>query len=104
MAKKIKVKKVANDIHPEQPMIKDPHGVLRFKQNAIIGWLFDSGRLDLNLIATLPFSTEDRRQIAQLLGYSVCGYLDLSYVYEDEDYANAVWDKMKVICQDDNNQ
>jgi len=28
----------------------------------------------------MDFSDEDRMQFAQLIGYSVCGYRDLSYV------------------------
>lgn len=66
--------------HPMQPMEFDRDGVLRFKKNAIIDWLFNTGRLDLNLIAATEFSDEDQRQLAQLLGYSVSGYGDLSYV------------------------
>lgn len=70
--------------HPMQPLIKDKEGVIRFKKNAIIDWMFQSGKLDLNEIAVLPFSDEDRTQLAQLLGYSICGFSDLSYVSDDD--------------------
>jgi len=68
--------------HPTQPVFYDELGVLRFKPNAIINYLFDTGRLSLNSLATIPFPAEDRAQIAQMLGYSVSGYRDLSYVSE----------------------
>ena len=66
--------------HPMQPIEFTKDGVIRFKQNRIIQWLFESGKLDLNQIAIMPFSDEDRIQLAQLLGYSVDGFGDLSYV------------------------
>lgn len=65
--------------HPMQPIALDKDGVARFKSNAIVEWLFDAGKLDLNEIACMDFSKQDRMQIAQLLGYSVSGFGDLSY-------------------------
>lgn len=67
-------------LHPMQPVSLDKDGVMRFKPNQIINHLFDTGKLDLNQLATMKFSNNDREQIAQLLGYSVSGYGDLSYV------------------------
>jgi len=75
--------------HPIQPLEKDAHGILRFKQNAIVRFLLDSGPNDMNKLAMMPFSQEDRQQFAQLIGYSLCGYGDLSYV-SDDDYNAAV--------------
>jgi hypothetical protein len=72
MTKKIK--------HPMQPIVYDEHGVIRFKQNSIIDYLFKTRKLDLNELAMMDFPAEDRMQIAQLLGYSVSGYGDLPYV------------------------
>jgi hypothetical protein len=69
--------------HPIQPMVTDAHGVIRFKENAIVRYLLDNGGIDLNKIALLPFSGEDREQFAQLIGYSVSGFGDLSYVRAD---------------------
>lgn len=64
-----------------QPLYIDENGTVRFKHNAIISYLFDSKKpLDLNEIACMPFSAQDREQLSQLLGYSVGGYADLSYV------------------------
>ena len=39
-----------------------------------------AGRLDLNGLHTMSFSQEDREQFAQLMGYSISGYHELSYV------------------------
>jgi hypothetical protein len=66
--------------HPIQPLVTDKQGVLRFKANAIVRFLLDAGPYDLNKLALMPFSDEDRRQLAQLIGYSLSGYGELSYV------------------------
>ena len=65
--------------HPTQPVIMDANGVHRFKRNTIISHLYSIGKIDLNAIACEQFPIEDRRQLAQLLGYSVSGYGELSY-------------------------
>lgn len=65
--------------HPMQPVVVDDDGVHRFKKNAIVGFLLDAGPFDLNKLALMPFSDEDRTQFAQLIGYSVSGAGDLSY-------------------------
>lgn len=65
--------------HPMQPVVVDEHGVKRFKANAIVRYLLDTGGSDMNKLACLSFSDEDREQFAQLIGYSVGGFCDLSY-------------------------
>lgn len=65
--------------HPIQPLEKDKSGVLRFKENAIILYLLDKGGIGLNDLAIVDFSQEDREQFAQLIGYSLGGFGDLSY-------------------------
>jgi len=65
--------------HPVQPTVTDEHGVLRFKANAIIRHLIDYGSISLNDIAVMNFDNDDRQQLAQLIGYSVDGYADLSF-------------------------
>ncbi len=65
--------------HPMQPLVLDD-GVVRFKSNAIVRFLLDHGGYDLNRLALLHFTDEDRAQFAQLIGYSVSGWGDLSYV------------------------
>lgn len=69
--------------HPMQPIFLDDRGVARFQPNAIITWGFTNGRVDLNALATLGFPDQDWEQLAQLLGYSVDGFADLSYVSDD---------------------
>ncbi len=68
--------------HPIQPVVlvgESDGKIARFQQNKIVRWLCDSGRLNLNEIAIMPFDDDDRMQIAMLLGYSVGGFGDLSY-------------------------
>lgn len=95
---------------PMQPIVKDPHGVLRFRANAIIRYIVDhagdvvhpgapvidpdtgrpyhQGTLDLDKLMMRNFSQEDREQFAQLMGYSITGYHELSFV-SDESAARA---------------
>ena len=69
--------------HPHQPT-QMYGGVRRFKSNEIVRYLLDvcrdKGMADMNSLATIPFSDEDRVQFAQFIGYSVDGFCDLSYV------------------------
>ena len=73
----------ANQKTPMQPVVFDPHGVVRFKANPLVKALLEAaseGRhLTMNDLACMGFSKEDRAQFAQLIGYSVAGYGDLSY-------------------------
>jgi hypothetical protein len=46
----------------------------------------------MNRLALVPFSDEDRAQFAQLIGYSLNRYSELSYV-SDELYARAAADR-----------
>lgn len=72
--------------HPIQPLGKDESGTLRFKKNHIVEYLLDHGGIDLNDIARKDFPDEDRQQFAQLIGYSLDGYSDLSRYVDDEAY------------------
>jgi hypothetical protein len=66
---------------PLQPIVIADDDVIRFRANAILRWAVDSGKLNLNEIACLPgISNADRCQLSQLIGYSISGYGDLSYV------------------------
>ena len=65
---------------PMQPVYTDSLGVFRFKGNAVVMYLLDRGGIDLNHLATVPFTLEDRMQFTQLIGYSLSGYGELSYV------------------------
>lgn len=73
--------------HPIQPL-ETVDGTLRFKPNPIVRYLLEKGPFDLNDIASICFSDNDQQQFAQLIGYSLNGYSELSYV-SDENYAAA---------------
>lgn len=73
--------------HPIQPLEKDSDNILRFKHNAIVRFLLDSGPFDLNQLASRPFSQEDREQFVQLIGYPLAVFSELSYV------SNETYDK-----------
>ena len=70
-------------MHPVQPLIDTESGDVRFKENKIVTYLLDNGGIDLNQIAQLDFSREDREQFAQLIGYSYSGASDLSYMSDE---------------------
>lgn len=65
--------------HPLQQIVRDEHGTPRFRKNAIVEYLLDAGPFDMNKLAMMDFSREDRAQFAQLIGYSIGGYCELSY-------------------------
>lgn len=77
---------------PRQPIGWDDHKVVRFKENKIVSWMLDMGRsgqkFDLNDIVmkyhTEEFSLGDLVQLDQLIGYSVSGFGDLSYIPSEE--------------------
>jgi hypothetical protein len=65
--------------HPMQPIVLDGDGVPRFKANSIVRLLLEDGSWDMNRLAIIPFSAEDREQFAQLIGYSISGFGELPY-------------------------
>ena len=87
-------KKKRYDPQPMQPVHQDAHGTIRFRRNELVNILLDRdsarGRIypdfpartdgGLNWIAMQNFSQEDQEQLAQLIGYSVSSYHELSYV------------------------
>jgi hypothetical protein len=82
--------------HPMQPIVVDDRGRAWFKANRIVRWMLDeatAGRtFDLNVIAREStrqgFTAEDHMQLAQLIGYSISGFGELSYV-DDATYDRA---------------
>ena len=70
-------------VMPLQPIKKG-----RFVANRIVEALLDKGEIDLNDIACMEFTDQERIQFAQLIGYSLSGFSELSYV-DDETYAAA---------------
>ncbi len=77
---------------PFQP-IDVVDGVTRFRGNQLVRRLLDHGHatgLGLNELAGIKFPREDWVQFAQLIGYSLGGFNDLSYVTPfDSDRAEA---------------
>ena len=77
---------------PIQPLYQDDNGTTRFQGNAVVRYLLDNGSLDLNKLAIAAieenFPQEDQEQFAQLIGYSLGGFSELSYV-SDECYEAA---------------
>lgn len=69
--------------HPMQGVYLDEQGTARFRRNAIVEFLLDAGPYDMNKLAMMPFDREDREQFAQLIGYSVGGAADLSYMSKE---------------------
>lgn len=68
--------------HPMQPLVWG-QDTIRFKGNFIVRYLLDHGGFDLNFIAMQDFSREDNEQFAQLIGYSVSGFSELSYASDE---------------------
>lgn len=70
--------------HPMQP-IQFVGNVIRFKQNAIVRLLIDTHpTIDMNTLACMELSQADRNQFAQLIGYSVSGFGELSYAFPSD--------------------
>jgi hypothetical protein len=76
---------------PLQPIIVSDDDVVRFHKNAIVAFLQEwasSRGMDMKTLAMMPFDQADREQFAQLIGYSLCGFGELSYV-RDETFERA---------------
>ena len=72
--------------HPIQMLKEDDHGVVRFVDNPIVRYLLDNGPFDMNHLAvafSAPEYREDAEQFAQLIGYSLSGFSELSYVSDE---------------------
>lgn len=82
----------------------DPNGVQRFRANSLLNFLFENrknknqnSKIDLNEIAILfhtkqPFSQRDYAEFNMMLGYSVCGFAELSS-FEDMEIENPLWEE-----------
>ena len=68
---------------PTQPIVWAKDGIIRFKENPLVRTVLDAAtdgrRMSMNDLALMEFSREDREQFAQLIGYSVSGFGELSY-------------------------
>jgi hypothetical protein len=67
---------------PIQPLVND-NGIVRFRANSIVAFLLDAGPFDMNQLARMHFTPEDREQFAQLIGYSLSGFAELDYVSDE---------------------
>lgn len=80
-----------SETFPMQPIITTNGNVFRFKENRIVKKLLDLAVAcghGMNEIGRDSYTDEERMQFAQLIGYSLGGYADLSYV-TDESYHRA---------------
>jgi hypothetical protein len=68
--------------HPMQPVVLSEDGRAYFVPNEILVWMLAHGRINFDEIAQQGFSDEDRMQLAQLLGFAVSRYTQLTYVTE----------------------
>ena len=71
--------------YPSQPIVKGEDGMIRFAENRIISAMLEhckSTGFDLNYIHVEAqegaFSVEEIEQFNQLIGYSVCGFCEIS--------------------------
>lgn len=76
--KPVRGKGISKKAQPIQPLVEAD--LIRFKRNAVVRHLLDTGPLDLNALATLDVSRRDHEQFAQLIGYSFRGASELSSV------------------------
>lgn len=82
---------------PQQPLYVNEEGTIRFVPNKIVEDLLDFATplgFDMNHIAKQAigygkYTPEEQMQFAQLIGYSLSGYGELSYVTDDS-YDDAV--------------
>lgn len=68
---------------PLQPLVPEPEKGGRFRANVLVQHLLLVAKrqgVDMNSLAGVPASDADRQQFAMLIGYSVSGFLELSYV------------------------
>ena len=88
--------------HPIQYVYLDDSNIVRFRRNAIVRLLLDDGPFDMNKLAMIDFTQADREQFAQLIGYSVSGFSELSYV-SDETYYLADEARTKLLNKEEKN-
>jgi hypothetical protein len=75
------------DVPAMQPIIATYEGIARFRANKIVQWVLRQGKrgrkFDLNDIIVEDFPIEDVEQFWQMLGYSLSGYGELSFIREE---------------------
>lgn len=98
---------LAGEEEPMQPVGIDANGTHRFLENRIVRDLLNTHpAIDMNEIAGSAacghYSQAEQRQFAQLIGYSVNGYMNLSYV-NDESYFRAA-ERLDTLLDDDSKE
>jgi len=76
----------------DQPVVVANDGMIRFSENRLVEHLLDWATprgCGMNELAVVEAPDWARRQFAQLIGYSVSGYSELSYV-DDAAYERAM--------------
>ncbi len=70
---------------PMQPLVLDDSEVIRFRSNPIVRYLVDQcGLTKLHALSEdEKFTQADWEQLMQLIGYSLCGYHELSFVSDE---------------------
>jgi hypothetical protein len=89
--------------YPMQSIIRDSEGALRFQSNRIVRALLDkataAGLMDMNSIARDAandlYTKEERQQFAQLIGYSLDGYAELTDYVDGAAWQRANREKIK---------
>ncbi len=67
--------------HPQQPLVWDNHGVIRFLENKVVSLLLEEARkrgFNLNHLWEANLPVEDMEQFYQLIGMSVSGFGEVS--------------------------
>lgn len=78
---------------PTQPLTLED-GKPRFKRNPLVWYLFHSSEISLEGLLALGHDVQYVQQFLQLLGYSVCGYSEMSFIPEEEK------EKIEQMCFD----
>jgi flagellin-like hook-associated protein FlgL len=68
--------------HSQQPVVT-VDGIQRFQENPIVTYLLKQSGITMNDLAVIGFDEDDEAHFAQLIGYSVSGWGDLSYVSDE---------------------
>ncbi len=71
---------------PMQPFVVKKDKVVRFKANVIVSTLLEectNRGYSLNDLAWIKFTQADWEEFYQLIGYSLCGYHELSFVSDE---------------------
>ena len=69
------------DIHNCFPIYTDENGIKRFKENAVIKWMFQ--KFNILDILSNSFSERDLLQFVMLMGHSLCYLSEISWISED---------------------